>query len=150
MENIQINDWRKSIGISLVQRPAEDTLEKCIQVDGGTLNSMPMRELDESIVALSNYYLFLKATIGDLASRVQYINDLLDRKCSEAAAKMSGGHFLERKALALSKDTSLDKMNDKLNEYRAKIQILEPVTDGIKMKLDVVRRIYDRRAREKQ
>lgn len=150
MENIQINDWRKSIGLNLVQRPGEDILVKCIQTDGGSLHDMSMRELDESIVALSNYYLFLKSTIGDLASKIQYINDLIDRKCSEAAAKMTGGHFLERKALALSKDESLDKMNDKLNEFRAKIQLLEPVTDGIRTKLDIVRRIYDRRARERQ
>lgn len=148
MEDLQ-GAWRNAMGLNYILRPKEDVLERSIQVDGRTISTIPMSEFDDTLTSLSNYYMFLQASIGDIAAKIHHINEVLDRKCSEVASKMSGGHYLERKALALSKDEALDKLNTKLNEYRSKLELLRPVAEGVRMKLETLRRIYDRRARER-
>jgi hypothetical protein len=141
--------WRTNMGLNFILRPKEDVLEKSISMDGRSVSTAAMAELDDMLTTLSNYYLFLQSSVGEVAAKIHYINEVLDRKCSEAASKVQGGHYFERKALVLARDEKLNNMNDKLTEYRAKLEILKPIADGVKMKLETMRRIYDRRARER-
>jgi len=143
----QIKKWQEDIGFAFIVRPGEDILKKIIGCDGVILNSVEMEELDNILMSLSNYYLFLQSTVGETSARVNYLKSELDKHTNVEAAKKTGGHFSERKALAMVDNSKLELLSSRLIEEQVKLEMLVHVSNGIKSKIDIIKKIYDRRVR---
>lgn len=138
------------MGLDFIKRPQEDKLRSAIELSTIQLDNMPLVDLDEFLLVLSNYYVFLGSEIGRLSARAKFLNDELQFKVSKKTSAIGGGTADERKALIVSLDESLSELNRKLTITRAKTQQLSPVYDAIKVKIDSLRRIYFRRTTEKR
>jgi hypothetical protein len=100
------------------------------------------------MVTLANYNLFLNSQVGVLQARIDFLDETIESTMSASAAKIKGGHFQERKALANIGNEKIQAMQKSLLENRAKISIIKPITYSVKNKMDIIRRIYERRVRE--
>lgn len=138
------------MGLEFIRRPQEDKLKTAIELSSIQLDNVPLVDLDEFLLILSNYYLFLGSQSGILAARARVLSDDINDKVAKRGAKIEGGTAHERRALIISTDEEMGRLNNRLLETRAKLSMLEPVYDAIKMKIDSLKRIYFRRTSERR
>lgn len=140
--------WKSDIGLSFINRPDVDLLERSLKSNGQELSNYSFNELDSIMVALANYNVFLNYKIGETSARITYLTDALDNKISVQTSKVIGGHYYERKALVLSENKELEDMSRMIVLEKSKLNMLEPVMFSVRNKLEIVRKIYERRIRE--
>ena len=138
------------MGLDFIRRPQEDKLKTAIELSSIQLDNVPLSDLDEFLLVLSNYYLFLGSQMGVLSARARFLSDDVSDKVASRGAKMDGGTAHERRALIISTNEEIGKLNNRLLETRAKLSMLEPVYDAVKLKVDSLKRIYFRRTSEKR
>lgn len=147
----EISNWRKDVGLDFIKRPYKDKLESAITCSSNELDKMEMSELDELMIVLSNYHLFISSEIGRLSASIRFLDDKLNMSVAKKTAKMDKGTATERYALVIATSEDLSKENEKLTMARCKREQLYPIHDAIKIKLDIMKRIFFRRTmREKE
>ena len=146
----EISNWRTKMGLDFITRPQEDKLKAAVELSTIQLDNMPLVDLDEFLLVLSNYYVYLGSEIGRLSARARFLSDELQYKVSNKTQSIGGGTAEERRSLIISLDEKLGDLSKTLTMTRAQIEQLNPVYDAIKMKLDSLKRIYFRRTSEKR
>lgn len=116
---MSIRDWIDELKFNEIKRPQPEIVIEMLNSD---FESEEDVDYDKPILVLSNYYMFLKYQEGLISGRISYLLDEL----------RSGGQI----------DQDLLKME------KSKIAILRPVIEGIKNKIDVMRKIYDKQIRK--
>lgn len=144
----RMEKWRSNVGVNFIERPSEDILEKALVCDGKYVQTLEPDVLDEMLLVLSNYYLFLKNSLGEVHGKIGVLSNIFDRELSIETAKKEGGHYEERKALAMVEKKRLQELSDKLVEFKFQSDILLHTCDGVKSKIEVFKRVYDRRVRK--
>jgi hypothetical protein len=142
-----IAKWRMETGLDFIKRPDNDLLKQCIELDGRELKALSGEQLDEAILVLSNYYLYLRSESGAIAGRIETMEDVIASASCELLGSMQYSNAAERRAKAI-KEPQMAPIASRVKEERAKRALLEPVVEGIRTKIDVLRRILERRARE--
>lgn len=114
--------WMDDLCVSKLSCPEQDKIIEALNSDYFTDSSLDEIDLDIPIVVLSNYYMYLKFEEGKMAGRVSYLLDSL----------RSGAEINQ----------------ENLKDEKAKLAILRPILDGLKNKIDVLRKIYDKQIRK--
>jgi len=145
----EIESWKASVCIDRISRGDEDELIDALEATPAEIDSMGPRELDRQILILSSYYLYLKYQLGQLNSRINYIDTSLQRVVAFESHKIKTGYVQEKKALVLASNIEYAKMEDTIAKERAKKDMLEPICEGVWLKIDTLKRMADRRSRDK-
>lgn len=122
---MEISKWRDETGISLIDKPETDVIKWALG-----LNETPedlgeenwLRQYNKAILVLSNYYLYLESECGLSVARFAYSLDL------------------KKNGVAVDEEVIMDN--------KAKMNILRPILDGLKNKIDALRKIYDMQIRK--
>ena len=126
----------------------EDILEYALKSTGSELNSIDMSELDDVMIALTNYNIFINAQLGRLNAQAEFLENNLNKQMAEKVSRMGNGGFAERKILAISTVDKFNESDNNIKMVRSKINMLQPISNSLRIKIDCVKRIYDRRARQ--
>jgi hypothetical protein len=148
MSNISISDWRREAGLVYIENQDKNLLQDAIKFSAKEVKNVTLEELDELMLVLSNYYIYLYSELGVLIARVQMLDEAFDILVAPAASKFSASHVRERRAIAISKDKVLQDKKIILDRECAKLEMLRPVCDTIKNKIYIMSKIYDRRLRD--
>lgn len=141
-----VEKWRTDMGLDFLVRPGEDSLKSALELSTN-IDSLNLEELDETLLVLSAYHNFLSSQLGMLSARVAYLEDELDSKLNLRAAKYSAPSAAERRAIAISKDKGLLQTEENCIGERIKLNMLKPIVDSIRLKIDALKKIYERRGR---
>jgi hypothetical protein len=144
----EISAWRKGMGFDYIKRPAEDKLAAVFEVSSQMLDNIPLAELDDMLLILSNYYVFLGSEMGRISASIVFLTDSLKHSVAKKSSRMEGGTAMERHALIVAKDEELSVLNRKLIAANSKREMLQPIYDSIKIKIDSLKRVYFRRTSE--
>lgn len=142
-----INRWREDTGLSFIKNEPEDILKTAIQLSATHLRDINLSDLDEYLLVLSNYYLFLQAQTGIISARVEYLEEEFNNELLLVASKFGATLAGERRALALSKQPELKEMQKALREEKAKLEMIKPAADAIRQKMYMLSKIYERRVK---
>lgn len=134
--------WKDQLGLSFVYRPEEDPLRRAFRVE--SLSTSSLREFADLILVLSNYLVFLNYQIGVIYGRMSSLEESLKLKSTAIASRYKAGHLDERRALAIMDDDSLSATDKEIRGLKAKLGILRPVSDAVKIKLDSLKRIFEK------
>lgn len=145
----EIVKWTKMSGLDLITKPAEDALKKALELYDVGAEKLTMQDLDVMILALSNYLIYINLEIGKLTANANYLEDALTKQCTPLSSNYTARHFAERRAIALQKNPSLKEIDEQLIREKFKLDTIKPVADAIRTKVDSLRRVYDRKARER-
>lgn len=138
------------MGLDFISRPGEDRLKSAIELSTIQMDNMHLSDLDEFLLVLSNYYLYLSSQYGMLMARLKVQGDILNSKVIAHSSKISTGTATERRALVIATNSEVAKINNSLLEIRAQVSMLEPVLEAIKIKIDSLKRIYFRRTSDRR
>lgn len=114
-----IKDWLQDVGANEIKRPNVDVVMETLNSD--IFNDEQDVDVGKPLVILSNYFLYLKAQEGIIAGRVSYLLD------------------------AYRSNIEIDQ--DDLTNEKAKLAIIRPIIDGVKNKIDVLKKILDKQIR---
>lgn len=146
----ELENWRKTTGLDFLIRPDEDMLKTALEMSPKEIIGLDLRDLDGYLIIFSNYHVYLSSQLGIIGAKVGYLEDSLMKQAGPTASRITAGSAQERRAIAIQKgDESLKKIATQLGSERIKLEMLRPVVDAIRTKIDTMRRIYDRRARER-
>lgn len=135
--------------LDLIIKPADDPLKAAIQFEPDDFDVVQPKELDRHLMVLTNYYSFVQSQLGIIGARLLYLEEQLNQKVNLRSHKFGASHASERRALAISKDEELKKLDVELAKEKAKSNMLTPIVFAIKNKIDSIKKIYDRKIREK-
>lgn len=142
----EIDAWRNSTGLSLFKRPDIDPLKVAIDVSNN-IDDLNLEEIDMALLVLANYHCFLSSELGKISARVFYFEDLFSTKLDASAASLSAGTVGERKALAIRKYPEISEIKNSLIKEQSKQAMIKPVVDSIKLKIDALKKVYERRGK---
>jgi hypothetical protein len=145
----EISKWTKMSGLDMIDRPSEDVLRRALELYDVGAEKLTMSDLDLMILALSNYLIYINLEIGKLTANTNYLEDALTKQCTPLSSNYTARHFAERRAIALQKNPKLKEIDDQLIKEKFKLDTIRPVADAIRTKVDSLRRVYDRKARER-
>ncbi len=141
----EMQKWKEEIGMEAIQRPASDTLTEALSFSSRELSAVENDKLHDILMTLSNYYLFLQTQVGLLYSRLSYMKEMINKSSAAKASSMKVGGIDERRLLVVASDEALNKQDEQCMLLKAKLDILRPLADGIKVKIDSVQRILYRK-----
>lgn len=121
---MDIVKWKEDAGLALIGRPGIDLIKWAIQYEispEDIKDEDRVKEYDRVLLVLSNYFLYLQAECGTISARFSYALDM-----------RRNGEFVEE---------------DILMDGKAQLNILRPILDGLKIKIDSLRKIYDMQIR---
>lgn len=119
-----LEDWINETGLSLIKRPIIDEVKTALEIEEpfDYSDDDGRKNFDRALLVLSNYYLFLQAELGAINGRISYLIDCIRDN--------------------LPVDSEL------LANEKAKGQKLRPILDGLRAKIDTMRKIYDMQIRK--
>ena len=141
-----IEEWRKNTGLEFFSRPMEDPLKNAIELSTG-IDDLDLVGMDKALLVLSNYHNYLSSQMGIINARVIYLEDSYNSQLDLRAGKYTAPSIAERKAIAIAKSDDLGSLKEKLIKEQAKQAMLRPILDSIKLKIDALKKIFDRRGR---
>ncbi len=143
----QIVAWRKNTGLDFIELGHKDILKEAIKISPTELRQISMPQFDELMLVLSNYYIYLQSELGILIARSEYLQEAFNNAVAPRASKYGASHAGERRAIAVSRDDNLIKMQSKVRVEKTKLEMLRPINDAVRQKMYVMSKIFDRRAR---
>lgn len=144
----KISSWRGRVGLDFIKCPAKDPLKFALELGSSTIKNLPLEDIDEILLALSNYHIYLHSELGTITARVIYLENDLNMLVAPATSRLKGGHALERRAIAISANDKMIGLNKQLLAEKAKLEMLKPVCETIKTKIYSLNKIYERRLKE--
>lgn len=145
----EIAAWRKEMCLDMIVKPSDDPLKSAVQFEPIDFDAIHPKEMDRHLMVLTNYYSYLQSQLGTISARMSYIEEQLNLKVNIKAQRFGASHAAERRALAINKDVELKKLDDELSKERVKFNMLNPVIVGVKNKIDSMKKIYDRKIRDR-
>lgn len=146
----ELENWRKTTGLDFLAKPEEDVLKNALELTPKQTSGLDLKDLDALLIVLTNYHVYLSSQLGIVSAKAGFLDDELMKRVGPVASKYTAGSAHERRAIALARgDDSLKKLDAQLSSEKIKLEMLRPVCDAIRIKIDTLRRIYDRRARER-
>ena len=142
----EIDQWREQSGLNYFVKPESDPLKRAIDLSVN-IDDLNMVEMDQTLLVLSNYHTYLSSQSGIIGARVLYLEDALNSKIDLKASRYTAPSAAERRAIAISRDEDMQLLKEKLNKEQTKQLMLRPIVDSIKLKIDALKKIYDRRGR---
>ena len=142
----EIEAWRNSTGISLFKRPDADPLKAAIDISNN-IDELDLEAIDMALLVLANYHCFLATEIGRISARVLYLDDLFVTRIELSAAKISAATAGERRALALEKYPDISQIKENLIKEQSKQAMLKPILESLKLKIDALKKVYERRGK---
>lgn len=109
----EIETWKESTRISNISLGDTNEIKAAMGLGAKEISSFSLRELDESLIVLTNYLIYVSYEMGRLFAMVRFLESTDDRQ--------------------------------KLNIERVKLNIVKPVHDALKVKIDILKKIYDRK-----
>lgn len=144
-----LDAWKNEIGLNYVSRPG-DFLEEALNFSNESLASATPDELSEVLLCLANYYLYLQNESGHIYARLSVMRSKLDQSVYEDSWHNGNIYSLEeRRAKGISEDDMLISLNEKIIAEKAKLDIIKPVIDGLKVKIDSIQRIMFNRSKQR-
>lgn len=121
---MQEQKWIDEIGLTLIKRPLIDEVKTALEIEEPFDYSDDDARIafDRAMMVLSNYYLFLQAELGAINGRISYLVDCIR--------------------------DNLEIDSEVLANEKAKGQKLRPILDGLRTKIDTMRKIYDMQIRK--
>lgn len=137
-----IEAFKKYTGLAYIGRPEEDEINKALKVN----KESDGNELANALLVLSNYFIYLKYEFSQIHARVAFMREELNKEIMPSAAKHKSYDKDERKYSALiNADESWQQLQNTIEAEKIKLDLLGPVLDGIKTKIDVLRTIIERK-----
>ena len=142
----EIDQWREQAGLNYFVKPETDPLKGAIDLSVN-IDDLDLVAIDKALLVLSNYHNYLSSQAGIIAARVMFLEDSLNSKIDLRAARYTQPTAAERRAIAVSKDENMQKLKERLTKEQTKQLMLRPIVDSIRLKIDALKKIYDRRGR---
>lgn len=138
-----IDAFKKYTGLAFISRPEEDEINKALKIN----KESDGNELSNALLVLSNYLIYLKYEFAQINARVSWLREELNKGILPDAAAMKTTYDRdERKYSALIKaDESWQNLSNTISAEKIKLDLLGPVLEGIKTKVDAVRTIIERK-----
>jgi hypothetical protein len=143
---VEIDKWREQAGLNYFVKPEGDPLKKAIDLSVD-IDDLNLVEMDKAMLVLSNYHSYLSSQAGIIAARVFFLEDELNSRIDLKASRYAAPSAAERRAVAISKDEDARKLKERLAKEQTKQLMLRPIVDSIRLKIDALKKIYDRRGR---
>jgi len=127
MDNIldSVNNFAEELLIFQSAYP-KDFLKKVLQFDTeNLLDVIDSKEITKFIVALSQYTITLAAQYNGARIHCTLLNREFRRKLKVASSEVKGGSVEERESLTINDSIELQEEEKKVEEARAKMEILE-------------------------
>jgi hypothetical protein len=117
-----------------------------------TYLTIDLAELEEAILVLSRYSMFLTNEYNKARSRYKYFNMLYNDRLAKVfvAHKIEGRSKEERALVACQKDQELNGLREKVEEYQMKAERIEGLPVSINMHASILRDILKRRVGERR
>ena len=144
----KISSWRKIVGLDFIKCPDKDPLKFALELSSSTIKNLPLEDIDEILLALSNYHIYLHSELCTIAARLLYLEDELNMLVAPVTSKLKGGHAMERRAIAICNSDKMLALNKQLLVEKAKFEMLKPVCETIRTKIFSLNKIYERRMKE--
>ena len=142
----EIVEWREKAGLNYFNKPENDPLKKAIDLSVN-IDDVDLVYMDKVLLVLSSYHNYLSSQSGIIAARVSLLDEELNARLDLKAAKYSAPSAAERRAIAISKDEQCADIKKTLGKERSKQLMLRPILDSLKLKIDALKKVFDRRAR---
>lgn len=142
----EIEKWREQAGLNYFVKPGTDPLKKAIDLSVD-IDDLNLVQMDETLLVLSNYHNYLSSQAGIIAARVSYLEEALSEKLDLKASRFTASSAAERRAIAVSRDDELKELKSRLSKEQSKQLMLRPIIDSVRLKIDALKKIYDRRGR---
>lgn len=144
-----LDAWKNDTGLNYISRPG-DFLEEAINFSNEDLANATPDELSEVLLCLSNYYLYLQNESGHIYARLSVMRSRLDQAIYEESWRNGTIYSLEeRRAKVVSENEDLAATNEKLLAEKAKLDIIKPVLEGLKTKIDSIQRIMFNKSKQR-
>lgn len=109
-----IEKWTNETCLGYIKLSHNADIERAMNLAGNEIRALDLAGLDEIIVTLANYLIYLAKEMGTIYARVKYLE--------------SAG-------------------SDRVVNERIKLSIIKPVHDALRVKLDVLKTIYNGKLR---
>lgn len=138
-----IDAFKKYTGLAFITRPEEDEINKALLIN----KESDGNELANGLLVLSNYLIYLKYEFAQIHARVAFLRESLNKELMPVAAKMKTTYDKdERKYTALAAaDEANQTIAATIEAEKIKLDLIGPVLDGIKTKVDCIRTILERK-----
>lgn len=136
-----IEAFKKYTGLAFIGRPEEDEINKALKMN----KESDGNELANALLVLSNYYIYLKYEFAQIHARVAYMREELNKELLPAAAKHKSYDKDERKYAVLINSESWQQLQNTIEAEKIKLDLLGPVLEGIKTKIEVLKTLIERK-----
>jgi hypothetical protein len=142
--------WTKRTLVYVTSTP--DKIKEILELPHKSFLTVPIEQLEESLMALSHYALFLSNEFNIARSRHKYFSMLFnDRLAKVFVANTIEGRSKEERAMtACQIDSELDKLRERVEEYKMKADRIEGLPISINVHVSIIRDIYKRRIGERR
>ena len=151
MDNVRkAAEWAKKNGLE-PPKETELNLEYIANAANSNLVNVPLEKLDEIILKINAYNLYLNATKGKLLARIGYVEDKVKRKLGVESSKLINKYKSkdEREAIALKMNEDLNSMNEKLLTLRSMYAHIKDIPYSIDAIIRSMTILYHRKANAK-
>lgn len=146
----ELEAWKSKIGLSYIGRPEDDPIKRALNFTYNELLALPPDELGDLLLCLTNYYIYLQSESGHIYARLRFMRGKLDQAVYAQSTKQSVFSLEERRAIIIEGDEELLALSDTINAENIKLDILKPITEAIKVKIDATTKlVYGRFNRRK-
>jgi hypothetical protein len=142
----ELEAWKNKNLLNNIATPEVDPIKRALSI-GKELCDLPIQDIEDVLLVLSNYYVYLSSEIGHLSARINYLDGELMRIVS--GTHTNHKYFTEKRQAIVAEDAQAGKIDGTLILEKSKYEILKPIVDGLRFKIDAVKRIHDRRARSR-
>jgi hypothetical protein len=84
-----ISKWLDDTCLGYIRLPVNQDIERAMNLSGGEIRSMELTSLDEVVVTLANYLVYLAKEMGTLYARVKYFEQADDERARLERIKLS-------------------------------------------------------------
>lgn len=148
----KVRSWGDQLGVLPININAPPNIDFVLNISSNDLKDMEFSEIDEVLLKISSYSLYLSAQASALSSRIMVLESDFNQKVNTATEKMlhqkSYKTFSERYALAIRTSAELQKLQTKLVGLKAKLRLIEKLPQAIDNKLWSLRAMYKRKVNE--
>jgi len=146
-----INKWQSHCGLSDVI-PNFLTTEYASAFATLDLNTMEIGAIEEFLMKLSSYNIFLKAEKGRVTARYKYINERLKRLLYIETQRLATVNKYmtkeEKEASAITQNSDICALKEEVMELEYKLDLIKDIPYAIDGKIDTIKTIYNRRIKE--
>lgn len=144
--------WAEQKGVQSLQLSGAPDLRFIANLDSDQLEGMTFQELDETLLKISSYKIYLVAQIGEMQSRLSVLRSDFNQRLNSRTEKLIGKFrtYPERRALVLRTNGRLKDRSEKLAELEAKLEMVKDLPRAIEDKISLMKRLYNRRLDEER